>query len=75
MGTAHNTGLPAAFLTSFVTSPNPWSVTPFAEERKQCASPAGSATRGRYTQCPKIRAGFFFWEKPPSDRHHAMNSR
>jgi len=43
--TSYNTALPAPFLASLVTSPNPWSVTLFAEGRKQCAGPSGSATR------------------------------
>jgi len=44
-GTAYNTALPAPLLASLVVSPNPWPVTLFAEGRKQCAGPAGSATR------------------------------
>ena len=47
MHPSHNTGLPAPFLAALVTAPNPWSVTLFAEGRKQCAVPAGSATRER----------------------------
>jgi hypothetical protein len=43
--TSYNTALPATFLAALVTSPNPWPVTLFAEGRKQCARPAGSATR------------------------------
>ena len=30
--TSHNTRLPAPFLASLVTSPNPWSVALFAED-------------------------------------------
>ena len=42
-GPSHNTGLPAS--VALLLPPNPWPVTLFAEGRKQCASPAGSATR------------------------------
>ena len=70
---SHNTGLPASFAA--LTSPNPWSVTPFARGGKRRASPSGSATRGRYTQCPKTKAGFDFWVKLLVDRHPCTKLR
>jgi len=47
--------LPASFLASLVTTPNPWPVTAFARSGKRRASPAGSATWERYTQCSKSK--------------------
>jgi len=44
-GTSVNTGLPAPFLTSFVTSPNLCLVTVFAGKRKCRDQASGSATR------------------------------
>ena len=51
--TSHNTGLPASVAS--LLPPNPCPVTAFAEgQRRKCrAQAAGSATRGRYAQCPK----------------------
>ena len=50
--------MPASFLASLVTSPNPWSVTPFARGGKRRASPSGSATRN--VSCKK-HWGYLFW--------------
>ena len=51
---SHNTGLPAPFAA--LTSPNPWSVTPFAEKRKWRAVLAGSATRNVIRKQRKTKA-------------------
>ena len=58
-------GVPAAFLAALVTAPNPWSVTPFAKGGKRRASPSGSATRGRYMQCPKTAFDMENWIGEP----------
>jgi hypothetical protein len=65
MPPAHNTRLPAP--VAALLSPNPWPVTLFAEGRKQCAGPAGSATWGRYMQCTKNMGGHPW---PPNRSQH-----